>query len=76
MIVRQRGDLPSSIPIPLLPSLTFEDVNFQTLWAAVSLAVRHLRLTVPCEVEFGLLGTKGLHVGVHSNEFWGPMKGD
>jgi nucleoside phosphorylase len=57
MIVRERGWLPPSVPIPFIPALSIEKIFFEKLRSALAFAVQHLGLKCPCAIEMGLIGT-------------------
>jgi nucleoside phosphorylase len=73
MIIRDRGGRPDWVPVPLLPAFTLEERFYNATHAAVAFAVAHLRLTLPCRIEFGLLNTKGLRLGITTEDIRGPL---
>jgi nucleoside phosphorylase len=73
MIIRERGGRPEWLPIPLLPTFVFEELFYNTTHAAVGFASAHLRLTLPCHIEFGLLNTKGMRLGITTDDIRGPL---
>jgi nucleoside phosphorylase len=76
MIIRERAGRPSWVPVPLLPTFIFEELFYNAAHAAVVFACTHLRLRFPCHIEFGLLNTKGLRLGVTTEDIRGPLHAD
>jgi nucleoside phosphorylase len=65
VIVRERGDRPSWVPIPFIPALSLEQIFFDKVRSALAFAVQHLRLTFPCAIEMGLIGTEDVSLAVY-----------
>ncbi len=65
MIVRERGDRPSWVPIPYIPALSLEQIYFDKVRSALAFTVQHLRLTFPCVIEMGLIGTEDVSLAVN-----------
>src|SRR5260370_4648872 len=74
MIVRERNGRPEWLPLPMLPAFVFEELFYNSLHAAVSFAREHLALTLPYQVELGLLETNGRHVGINTDDIRGPAQ--
>lgn len=72
-IVRDRGHVPSWVPIPFIPALGFEQLFFDKLRDALTFATQHLALTFPCTLEMGLIGTEDVSVAI-SNENIQPIR--
>jgi hypothetical protein len=51
-----------------------EQAFYTTLYAAVAFAVQHMGLTLPAQVEFGLLKLEDVQITVPSEETWGPIQ--
>lgn len=64
MIVRERSGRPPWVPIPFIPAVNFETIFFDKLRAAIDFAVQHLDLTLPFEVEMGIIGTAGVSLAI------------
>jgi hypothetical protein len=73
IIVRARNGRPDWLPIPFLPAFVFEDLFYKALHSAVAFAQENLSLTFPLQVELGLLGTKGMHIGLNMSDLRGPV---
>jgi nucleoside phosphorylase len=76
LIVRERGWRPAHIPLPLIPVLTLEQGFYRALHKNVPLAVAHLGLTFPCQIELGLLNMRGAYLGVDQADIRGPIQFD
>ena len=74
MIVRERGGRPGWLPLPLLPAFVFEELFYQTLHAGVAFGSEHLGLSFPCQVELGLLETRGMNIGITTEDIRGPAQ--
>jgi hypothetical protein len=76
MIIRERGSRPEWVPILSLPAFVFEDLFYTAAHAAVAFATAHLKLTLPCRIEFGLLNIEGLRLGVTTDDIRGPIRAE
>jgi hypothetical protein len=74
LIAHERGERPAWIKLPFLASVVFERVYYDTLRALVAFAQEYLSLSPPWQVEFGLAGILGLHVGVSPDDIRGPVR--
>jgi nucleoside phosphorylase len=74
--VRERAQRPDWVPIPLLPTFVFEDLFYNATHAGVAFGREHLRLTFPCQIEFGLLNLKGVQLGITTDDIRGPIHAD
>jgi hypothetical protein len=74
MIVRERKGRPEWLPLPFLPSFVFEEAYFATLHNAIAFAREHLGLTFPCFIELGLLNTRGMQIGITTDDIRGPVQ--
>jgi hypothetical protein len=73
MIIRKRDGRPSWLPLPVLPSFVFEDAFFGALHRAIAFAKEFLSLVSPYFVELGLLNTRGMHIGITTEDIRGPV---
>ena len=73
MIIHERGGRPAWVPVPLLPTFVFEDIFYNATHASVTFSTAHLGLKLPCQVEFGLLDTKGVRLGITTDDICGPL---
>ena len=73
MIVRKRNGRPDWVPIPFLPAFVLEELFYETLHAGVAFGREHLRLSLPCRIELGLLETRGMHIGITTDDIRGPV---
>jgi hypothetical protein len=74
MIVRKRDGRPEWLPLPLLPAFVFEELYYDTLHSSVPFAIEHLSLKPPFQIELGLLHTKGMHIGINTDDIRGPAQ--
>lgn len=74
MIIRDRGGRPDWLPLPVLPSFAFEDLFFVVLHRGVAFAKEFLSLIFPCFVELGLLNSRGMHIGITTEDIRGPVR--
>jgi nucleoside phosphorylase len=75
VIVRERGQRPSWVPIPFIPALPFEELFFDKLRSGLAFAVHHLGLTFPCTIEMGLIGTEDVSLAVNTDNIQ-PIRSD
>jgi len=61
------------IPLPVLPTFVFEDLFYNGAHTAVAFGREHLRLSFPCNIEFGLLEMRGVHLGITTEDIRGPV---
>jgi hypothetical protein len=74
MIVRERNGRPDWLPLQILPAFVFEDLFYETLHAGVAFGGEYLGLSFPCRVELGLLNTRGMHIGITTDDIRGPVQ--
>lgn len=74
LIVQERGQRPEWMKLPFVPSLPLEQIYYDRLRSLVSFASDRLGLNPPWQVEAGLVGIKGLHIGMPPRDFWGPIR--
>src|SRR5579862_8571006 len=61
---------------PFLPPCTFERLYYDKLRSLTGFATKELGLKPPWNIEFGLVGIKGLYLPVairREMEWWGPI---
>jgi hypothetical protein len=73
-IAHERGERPGWIKLPFLASVVFERVFYDNLRALIAFAQHSLSLSPPWQVECGLVGVQGLHVGLSPNDIRGPVR--
>ena len=74
VVVRERGGRPDWVPIPFIPAFVLEETFYQKAHAAVAFAVSQLRLRFPADMELGVLGLEGVHLGIHDQDIRGPIR--
>jgi hypothetical protein len=74
LIAHERGDRPAWIKLPFLASVVFERVYYDHLRALIAFAQQSLTLSPPWQVECGLVGIQGLHVGLSPDDIRGPVR--
>jgi hypothetical protein len=74
LIAQERGDRPTWIKLPFLASVVFERVYYDQLRALVAFAQQYLSLSPPWQVECGLSGIGGLHLGLSPDDIRGPVR--
>ena len=74
MIVRERRGRPDWLPIPFLPAFVFEELFYETLHTGVAFGIEYLGLGFPCQVELGILNTRGMHIGITMEDIRGPVE--
>lgn len=74
VVVRERGGRPHWVPIPFIPAFVLEETFYQKAHAAVAFAVSQLGLRFPADMELGVLGLEGVHVGIHDQDIRGPIR--
>ena len=74
VVVRERGGRPAWVPIPFIPAFVLEDTFYQKAHAAVAFAVSQLGLRFPADLELGVLGLEGVHLGIHDQDIRGPIR--
>jgi hypothetical protein len=74
LIAHERGDRPAWIKLPFLASVVFERVYYDQLRALVAFAQKYLSLSPPWQVECGLSGIQGLHLGLSPDDIRGPAR--
>lgn len=76
LVVRERGGRPAHWRLPFIPATTFEQAFYRALHKNLELAVRHLGLTFPCQVELGLLNIRGAYLAITQEDVRGPIQFD
>lgn len=74
IVIREHGDRPLWVPVPLVAALTLEEVFYKALHGNISFAANSLGLTFPCTVELGLLGLANVRLGIQSGDIRGPIR--
>jgi len=74
LVAHERGERPAWIKLPFLSSVVFERVFYDNLRALVAFAQEYLSLSPPWQVECGLAGALGLHLGVSPDDIRGPVR--
>jgi hypothetical protein len=74
LIIQERGGRPASVKIPMLHSLTFEQIYNDKLRALAAFASKHLGVPPPWQIECGIVGIKGVFLHVPPDEFRGPIR--
>ena len=74
LIAHERGDRPAWIKLPFLASVVFERVYYDTLRGLLAFAQESLSLSPPWQVECGLVGIQGLHLGLSPDDIRGPAR--
>lgn len=74
MIVHERGESPGWIKLPYLSSIVLERIYYEHLRSLVAFAERYLSLSPPWQVECGLAGVQGVHLGISAEEIRGPIQ--
>jgi hypothetical protein len=74
MINRERNGRPDWMPIPLLPSLVFEELFYETVHEGIAFGIEHLGVSFPYQVELGILNTRGMHLGITTDDIRGPVQ--
>jgi hypothetical protein len=74
MILRKRNGRPEWLPLPILPTFVFEELYYDTLRSSVAFAREHLALKSPFQIELGLLATRGMHIGINTDDIRGPVQ--
>ena len=74
LIAHERGDRPAWIKLPFLASVVFERVYYDHLRALIAVAQQSLTLSPPWQVECGLVGVQGLHLGLSPDDIRGPVR--
>jgi hypothetical protein len=74
LIALERGERPAWIKLPFLASVVFERVYYDTLRALIAFAQQSLSLSPPWQVECGLVGIQGLHLGLSPDDIRGPAR--
>jgi len=73
IIIRERNDRPDWLPLPILPAFVFEELFYKTLHTAIAFTNEHMGLSFPCQVELGLLHTRGMEIGITTDDIRGPV---
>jgi hypothetical protein len=74
MIIQKRNGRPEWMPIPILPTFVFEELFYKTLHAGVAFGMEYLGLSLPCQVELGILNTRQMHIGITTEDIRGPVQ--
>jgi hypothetical protein len=74
LVAHERGDRPAWIKLPFLSSVVFERVFYDGLRALMTFAQQSLSLSPPWQVECGLVGVLGLHLGLSPDDIRGPVR--
>jgi len=74
LIAHERGERPAWIKLPFLASVVFERVFYDNLRALMAFAQQSLSLSPPWQVECGLVGILGLHLGLSPDDIRGPVR--
>jgi nucleoside phosphorylase len=74
MIVRKHNGRPEWLPLPILPAFVFEELYYDNLHSSVAFAREHLSLKPPFQIELGLLDTRGMHIGINTDDIRGPVQ--
>ncbi len=74
MIVHEHGEAPSWIKLPYLSSIVLERIYYDHLRSLVAFAGQYLSLSPPWQVECGLAGVQGVHLGISAEEIRGPIQ--
>jgi hypothetical protein len=74
LVAHERGERPAWIKLPFLASVVFERVYYDNLRALIAFAQEYLSLSPPWQVECGLVGILGLHVGLSPEDIRGPVR--
>ncbi len=74
LVAHERGERPAWIKLPFLSSVVFERVFYDNLRALMAFAQQSLSLSPPWQVECGLVGVLGLHLGVSPDDIRGPVR--
>jgi hypothetical protein len=74
LIAHERGDRPVWIKLPFLASVVFERAYYDHLRALIAFAQQSLSLSPPWQVECGLVGIQGLHLGLSPDDIRGPVR--
>jgi nucleoside phosphorylase len=76
LIVRERGFRPNWIPLPIIPAYVLENTFHLTAHRAVRFALEQIGITPPVQIEFGLVGVRGVHFGVPTLDTWERIQED
>jgi hypothetical protein len=76
LIIRERDFRPRWIPLPVILAYVFENTFHRTTHQAVRLAIEQIGITSPVQIEFGLVGVRGVHFGVPRLDTWERIQGD
>jgi hypothetical protein len=76
LIIRERSFRPGWIPLPLIPAYVSEITFHRTAHQAVRFAIKQISVASPVQIEFGLVGVRGVHFGVPRLDNWGRIQGD
>ncbi|HEX2790570.1 MAG TPA: hypothetical protein VHN17_09095 [Steroidobacteraceae bacterium] len=74
LVAHERGERPAWIKLPFLASVVFERVFYDNLRALMAFAQHSLSLSPPWQVECGLVGILGLHLGLSPDDIRGPVR--
>jgi hypothetical protein len=74
LVAHERGERPAWIKLPFLSSVVFERVFYDNLRALMTFAQQSLSLSPPWQVECGLVGVLGLHLGLSPDDIRGPVR--
>jgi hypothetical protein len=74
LIAHERGERPTWIKLPFLASVVLERVFYDNLRALMAFAQQSLSLSPPWQVECGLVGILGLHLGLSPDDIRGPVR--
>jgi hypothetical protein len=74
LVAHERGERPAWIKLPFLSSVVFERVFYDNLRALMAFAQQSLSLSPPWQVECGLVGILGMHLGLSPDDIRGPVR--
>jgi nucleoside phosphorylase len=69
LVIKKRELRPDWVPIPFVPALDLEQSFYRALHGNVAFATKHLGLTFPCTIEFGLIVTVGEQLILRQDDF-------